>query len=96
MLHHVELWVPDLRRAQASWGWLLGALGWEPYQEWGVGRSRRAGLSMAAGTWLCGDRPESIPDTPLGPGYGEGPRLGETRAFLPVERTFGWLGSMGR
>jgi hypothetical protein len=28
-LHHVELWVPDLGRATASWGWLLGALGYE-------------------------------------------------------------------
>lgn len=26
MLHHVTLWVPDLRRAEVSWGWLLGEL----------------------------------------------------------------------
>ena len=26
-LHHVELWVPDLGRAVASWGWLLTELG---------------------------------------------------------------------
>ncbi|QHC31192.1 VOC family protein [Streptomyces sp. HF10] len=43
MLHHVELWVPDLDRAVLSWGWLLGSLGWEPYQEWPAGRSRRPG-----------------------------------------------------
>ncbi|SED53004.1 Glyoxalase/Bleomycin resistance protein/Dioxygenase superfamily protein [Streptomyces misionensis] len=43
MLHHVELWVRDLERAGARWGWLLAALGWEPYQEWGAGRSWRAG-----------------------------------------------------
>jgi catechol 2,3-dioxygenase-like lactoylglutathione lyase family enzyme len=24
MLHHVELWVPDLERGKAQWGWLLG------------------------------------------------------------------------
>lgn len=42
-LHHVELWVPDLRRAAASWGWLLGELGYEPYQEWPDGRSWRSG-----------------------------------------------------
>ncbi|WP_243707397.1 VOC family protein [Micromonospora sp. KC606] len=27
-LHHVEVWVPDLALATASWGWLLGELGW--------------------------------------------------------------------
>lgn len=42
-LHHVEVWVPDLGRAVTSWGWLLGALGYEPYQDWPDGRSWRAG-----------------------------------------------------
>ena len=28
MLHHVTLWVPDLERAQESWSWLLGELGY--------------------------------------------------------------------
>lgn len=42
-LHHVELWVPDLRRATVSWGWLLDTLGWEPFQEWSGGWSRRRG-----------------------------------------------------
>jgi catechol 2,3-dioxygenase-like lactoylglutathione lyase family enzyme len=42
-LHHVELWVPDLERAVADWGWLLGELGWTPFQEWPAGRSWRAG-----------------------------------------------------
>jgi catechol 2,3-dioxygenase-like lactoylglutathione lyase family enzyme len=26
VLHHVTLWVPDLGRAERSWGWLLGQL----------------------------------------------------------------------
>jgi catechol 2,3-dioxygenase-like lactoylglutathione lyase family enzyme len=43
VLHHVELWVPDLSRATASWGWLLRELGWQPYQTWPAGRSWRAG-----------------------------------------------------
>jgi catechol 2,3-dioxygenase-like lactoylglutathione lyase family enzyme len=43
MLHHVELWVPDLDRAATSWGWLLGRLGCEPYQSWPNGRSWRRG-----------------------------------------------------
>jgi catechol 2,3-dioxygenase-like lactoylglutathione lyase family enzyme len=38
-LHHVELWVPDLTRAREQWGWLLGQLGYEQFQDWGKGRS---------------------------------------------------------
>jgi catechol 2,3-dioxygenase-like lactoylglutathione lyase family enzyme len=29
MLHHLTLWVPDLARAEQSWSWLLGCLGYE-------------------------------------------------------------------
>jgi catechol 2,3-dioxygenase-like lactoylglutathione lyase family enzyme len=42
-LHHVELWVPNLDRAVAAWGWLLGELGYQPFQDWPGGRS-----------WCCG------------------------------------------
>jgi catechol 2,3-dioxygenase-like lactoylglutathione lyase family enzyme len=28
VLHHVTLWVPDLGRAEQSWSWLLGQLGY--------------------------------------------------------------------
>ena len=42
-LHHVELWVPDLPRAVASFGWLLEALGYTPFQDWDNGRSWRLG-----------------------------------------------------
>ena len=42
-LHHVELWVPDLGRACAEWGWLLEQLGYAPFQEWPDGRSWRIG-----------------------------------------------------
>ena len=38
-IHHVELWVPDLARAERSWGWLLGELGYRPHQSWERGRS---------------------------------------------------------
>ncbi|MGB9112164.1 MAG: VOC family protein [Acidimicrobiales bacterium] len=38
-LHHVELWVPDLGRAIASFGWLLEALGYTTLQDWERGRS---------------------------------------------------------
>ena len=29
MLHHLTLWVPDLTRAEESWSWLLGRLGYQ-------------------------------------------------------------------
>jgi catechol 2,3-dioxygenase-like lactoylglutathione lyase family enzyme len=28
MLHHLTLWVPDRTRAEESWSWLLGCLGY--------------------------------------------------------------------
>ncbi|TFV46572.1 glyoxalase [Blastococcus sp. TF02A-35] len=40
-VHHIELWVPDLARAERSWGWLLTRLGAQPYQSWEAGRSWR-------------------------------------------------------
>lgn len=42
-LHHVELWVPDLARAEASLGWLLTELGWQPNQRWSDGMSWQRG-----------------------------------------------------
>ncbi|MET9239563.1 VOC family protein [Nonomuraea sp. NPDC003709] len=45
MLHHVEIWVPDLPRAVASWQWLLETLGYTLYQDWEHGRSWRLGAT---------------------------------------------------
>lgn len=42
-LHHVELWVADLAGATESIGWLLGELGYQPFQDWDAGRSWRLG-----------------------------------------------------
>ena len=42
-LHHVELWVPNLDRAAATWGWLLGELGYQFFQDWADGKSWRSG-----------------------------------------------------
>jgi catechol 2,3-dioxygenase-like lactoylglutathione lyase family enzyme len=46
-VHHVELWVPDLARSTRSWGWLLGELGYAPFQSWEHGRSWRLGEAGA-------------------------------------------------
>ncbi|WP_340538567.1 VOC family protein [Nocardioides sp. GXZ039] len=40
-IHHIELWVPDLGRATAEWGWLLTELGYQIFQDWPGGRSWR-------------------------------------------------------
>jgi catechol 2,3-dioxygenase-like lactoylglutathione lyase family enzyme len=40
-LHHVELWVADLAATKGSLGWLLGELGWAPFQSWDAGCSWR-------------------------------------------------------
>lgn len=42
-LHHLELWVPNLARSDASWGWLLGELGYQLETEWPEGKSWRCG-----------------------------------------------------
>lgn len=42
-LHHVELRTGDLGAAGDAWGWLLGTLGYEPFQRWPSGRSWRLG-----------------------------------------------------
>lgn len=51
-VHHIELWVADFGSAQASWGWLLGELGWTSFQEWPGGRSWRSGAEPGA-AYLC-------------------------------------------
>lgn len=56
-LHHVEIWVPDLVRAVGSFGWLLGELGYEPYQDWDAGRSWRLGES---GTYIVVERSPAL------------------------------------
>ena len=42
-LHHIELWVPNLKRAKDEWGWILSRLGYEKYQNWSSGISWRRG-----------------------------------------------------
>ncbi|MFD7457345.1 MULTISPECIES: VOC family protein [unclassified Streptomyces] len=63
MLHHVELWVPDLGRAAGSLGWLLERLGWAPYQDWPAGRSWRLGetyVVVERSPALRGDRHDRL------------------------------------
>lgn len=34
MLHHLEIYVSNLSKSSEFWGWLLGELGYAPYQKW--------------------------------------------------------------
>ena len=45
LLHHVELWVPDLARAEATFGWILTQLGWTEHQRWNAGVSWKLGAT---------------------------------------------------
>ena len=58
-LHHVEIWVPDLDAAVASWGWLFTALRWDLFQDWENGKSWRHGdvyVVLERSPALTGDR----------------------------------------
>lgn len=39
MLHHIELYVKDLNKSIAFWGWLLEELGYKEFQKWPQGIS---------------------------------------------------------
>ena len=39
LLHHIEIYVSDLKRSIDFWGWFLEELGYSPFQEWGSGQS---------------------------------------------------------
>lgn len=39
ILHHIELYVKDLNKSIAFWGWLLEELGYKEYQKWPEGIS---------------------------------------------------------
>ncbi|MCA1029809.1 VOC family protein [Bacillus timonensis] len=43
MLHHIELYVSNLDKSKAFWGWLLEELGYEVYQKWNQGISWKLG-----------------------------------------------------
>ena len=58
-LHHIELRTNNLAAAIDSWGWLLGELGYQPYQEWSDGRSWRLGSAYIV---LDSARAQGIPD----------------------------------
>lgn len=43
LIHHIEIYVSNLKSSVDFWGWLLEELGYEPFQEWKSGQSWRIG-----------------------------------------------------
>ncbi len=43
LLHHIELYVSDLKRTSEFWGWLLHELGYHVFQKWDGGQSFKLG-----------------------------------------------------
>lgn len=43
MIHHIELYVSHIEKSKRFWGWFLGELGYEVYQQWERGISWKAG-----------------------------------------------------
>ncbi|SDJ15935.1 VOC family protein [Salimicrobium halophilum] len=43
LLHHVEIYVSDLEKSKAFWGWFLVELGYESFQQWDNGHSWKLG-----------------------------------------------------
>ncbi|GGI12941.1 VOC family protein [Gottfriedia solisilvae] len=39
LIHHIEIYVSDLKRSIEFWGWFLEELGYSPYQKWESGQS---------------------------------------------------------
>ncbi|MCJ2147860.1 MULTISPECIES: VOC family protein [Bacillus] len=42
MIHHIELYVSELEASKRFWGWFLGELGYEVFQQWEDGISWKA------------------------------------------------------
>ena len=43
LIHHIEIYVSDLKRTTDFWGWFLEELGYHTFQEWESGRSWKIG-----------------------------------------------------
>ncbi|WP_078380596.1 VOC family protein [Sutcliffiella halmapala] len=43
VLHHVELYVSNIKKSTEYWGWLLEELGYTVYQKWEQGQSWKKG-----------------------------------------------------
>ncbi|ARI77854.1 VOC family protein [Halobacillus mangrovi] len=43
LLHHVEIYVSNLKKSESFWRWFLEELGYQSYQKWDEGQSWKLG-----------------------------------------------------
>ncbi len=91
-LHHVEIWVGDIHAAEASWGWLLAALGYQCSERWPQGQSWR--LDQTYIVLEKGPDVTAVPHDRLRPGvnhiaFSAGSR-GEVDALVAEAPSHGW------
>ena len=60
-IHHIQLWVPDLHRAERSWGWLLGELGYDIVRQFDQGRVWRDGDGVNGAGIVIEESPDMVP-----------------------------------
>ena len=80
-LHHLEIWVADLASAEASWGWLLGELGYTVRDRWPDGAS----WGQSGGPYVVLESGPDVAPTPhdrLRPGFNHVAFHAGTRAEL--------------
>lgn len=100
-IHHLQIWVPDLARAEGSWGWLLEQLGFTLDRKWETGRVwRKDGTGL-----VLEQSPDMVPGmlySRLRPGMNhiafDVPDTEILAALVDVAPDHGWtqLGSTGR
>lgn len=60
-IHHLQLWVPDLHRAERSWGWLLTQLGYDMVRKFDHGRVWRDGDGRNGAGIVIEQSPDMVP-----------------------------------
>lgn len=60
-IHHIQLWVPDLHRAERSWGWLLGRLDYAMVRQFDQGRVWRDGDGVDGAGIVIEQSPDMVP-----------------------------------
>lgn len=80
-LHHIEIYVKDLNKSIAFWGWLLETLNYKEYQRWTSGISYILDKSYIVFVQVE-DKYLEIPYHRCGAGLNHLAFYGESRAFV--------------
>jgi catechol 2,3-dioxygenase-like lactoylglutathione lyase family enzyme len=89
VLHHVTLWVPDLPRAERSWGWLLGELGYAADSSLGTVLLYRHGSGFAVALEQSADMVPGMLYSRLRPGLNHLAFVASRPAFEAITASAG-------